>query len=214
VKFSGKIFGLLIIFGIIFLALVLVGTYLDAIDSLNILVLFSPAKLGFGFMLGGIIFLPAGIVGVGRQYFKGHRRLFTVLAILFISPLIFVSFIFGCVSAVLMAPMFPLRSEITQVTGVDTSPLVLSLCVKAITSRNTRIDCALILDDNDTLVASYCNEEIMVKGAWTFEPICVLSAGSEITVTVDFNTTLPSGDYLVRLSSWHDNHGESPFTIP
>jgi hypothetical protein len=50
VKFSGKIFGLFIIFGIAFLALVLVGAYLDAVDALNILVLFSPNKLGFGFM--------------------------------------------------------------------------------------------------------------------------------------------------------------------
>ena len=41
----------------------------------------------------------------------------------------------------------------------------------------------------------------------------LLPAGSEITVTVDFNTTLPSGSYLVRLSSWDYNHGESFFTI-
>ena len=127
--------------------------------------------------------------------------------------LIFVSLFYGCVSAVLIAPMFPLRSEITQVTLVDDSPLVLSLCVKAITSRDTRIECALILDSNDTLVASYWNEEIMVNGVSTFQPICVLPAGSEITVTIDFNTTLPSGSYLIRLSAWHHNHGESFFTI-
>jgi hypothetical protein len=203
-----------IILGIVLLALVLVGTYLDAVDALNILVSFSPTKLGFGFMLGSIVLLTVGIVGIGRQYFNGHRRLFTVLASILVPPLIFFSLFYGCVSAVIMAPMFPLRSEITQVTVVDDNPLVLSLCVKAITSRDTRIDSAFILDRNDTLVASYWNEEIMVKGVSTFEPICVLPAGSEITVSVDFNTTLPSGGYLVRLSSWHDNHGESPFTIP
>jgi hypothetical protein len=203
-----------IILGIVLLALVLVGTYLDAIDALNILVSFSPTKLGFGFMLGSIVLLTVGIVGIGRQYFNGHRRLFIVLASILVPPLIFFSLFYGCVSAVIMAPMFPLRSEITQVTVVDDNPLVLSLCVKAITSRDTRIDSAFILDSNDTLVASYWNEEIMVKGVYTFEPICVLPAGSEITVSVDFNTTLPSGGYLVRLSSWHDNHGESPFTIP
>ena len=202
------------ILGIILIALVLVGTYLAAIDSLNILALFSPTKLGLWFMLGSIVSLTVGIVGIGRQYFYGHRRLFTVLAILLIPPLIFVSLFYGCVSAVLIAPMFPLRSEITQVTLVDDSPLVLSLCVKAITSRDTRIECALILDSNDTLVASYWNEEIMVNGVSTFQPICVLPAGSEITVTIDFNTTLPSGSYLIRLSAWHHNHGESFFTIP
>jgi hypothetical protein len=203
-----------VILGIVLLALVLVGTYLDAIDALNILVSFSPTKLGFGFMLGSIVLLTVGIVGIGRQYFNGHRRLFIVLASILVPPLIFFSLFYGCVSAVIMAPMFPLRSEITQVTVVDDNPLVLSLCVKAITSRDTRIDSAFILDSNDTLVASYWNEEIMVKGVYTFEPICVLPAGSEITVNVDFNTTLPSGGYLVRLSSWHDNHGESPFIIP
>jgi hypothetical protein len=214
-KLSGKIFGLFIIFGIIFLALVLVGTYLDAADALSILVLFSPAKLGLGFMLGGIIFLPAGIVGVGRQYFKCHRRLFTVLAILLIPPLIFVSFFFGCVSAVLMAPMFPLRSEITQVTVVDVDPLVLCLDVKAITSRDTRIDSAFILNNND-IVAQVPSDQEWVEWAerGQFFTLADLPSGSEISLTLDFNTTIPSGYYLVRLSSWHNNHGESFFTIP
>lgn len=189
------------------------GTYLDAIDALNILASFSPTKLGLWFMLGSIISLTAGIVGIIWQYFKNHRKLLSALAIIFIPTLTFFTMFFAC--SLIFTPMyFPMRSEITQVTVVDDSPLVLSLCVKAITSRDTRIDSALILDSTDTLVASYWNEEIMVKGAWTFEPICVLPAGSEITVTVDFNTTLPSGDYLVRLSSWHNNHGESSFTVP
>ena len=213
-KFSGKIFGLLIIFGIISLALVLVGTYFDAIDALSILVLFSPTKLGFGFMLGGIILLAVGIFGIKRQFFRSHGTFLQAFSIPLFSSILFVTFIFAISWIFISAPMYPMRSEITQVTVVDTSPLILNLNVKAITSRDTRIDSALILDSSDTLVASYWNEEIMVEGAWTFEPICVLPAGSEITVTVDFNTILPSGSYLVRLSAWHDNHGESFFTIP
>jgi hypothetical protein len=213
VKKSAILYWSFTILGIVFLALVLVGTYLDAIDALNILSSFSPTKLGLGFMLGGIILLTVGIVGIIWQCFKNHRKLLSALAIIFIPKLTFFAMFFAC--TLIFAPMyFPLRSEITEVTVVDDSPLVLSLSVKAITSRDSRIDSAFILDSNDTLVASYCNEEIMVNGAWTFEPICMLPAGSEITVIVDFNTTLPLGSYLVRLSSWHDNHGDSPFTIP
>jgi hypothetical protein len=214
VKHSGKIFVLFIIFGIIFLALVLVGTYLGAIDALTILVLFSPTKLGFGFMLGGIILLIVGIFGIKRSFFRSHGTFVQAFSIPLFSSFLFITFIFAISWIVISAPMYPMRSEITQITVVDDSPLVLSLTVKAITSRDTRIDSALVLDSDDAIVASYCNEEVMVEGVSTFEPICVLSGGSEITFTVDFSTTLPSGNYLVKLSSWHDNHGESLFTIP
>jgi len=201
------------IIGIVLLALVLVGTYLDLIDALSILVSFSPTKLGLWFMLGGIILLTVGIVGLIWQCFKNHRKLFSALALLFIPSLTFFTMFFAC--TLIFAPMyFPLRSVITQVTVVDDSPLVLSLGVKGITSRDSRIDSAFILNSSDIIVASCFNEEIMVNGVWTFEPIFVLPAASEIAVTLDFNTTLPSGEYLVRLSSWHESHGESPFTIP
>ena len=213
VKKSTLLYWSFVIIGFVLLALFLVGTYLDAVDSLSILALLSPTKLGLWFVLSGIVLLTVGMVGIIRQYFENHRNLYSALAILIIPALTFFTALFAC-SLVIMPFYFPLRSEITQVTVVDTSPLVLSFNVKAITSRDTRIDSALVLDSNDTIVASFWNEEIMVKGDWTFEPVCVLPAGSEITVTVDFNTTLPSGDYLLRLSSWHDNHGESPFTIP
>ena len=196
-----------------FFSISLVGTYLDAIDSLSILVLFSPTKLGLGFMLGGIILLTVGIVGIIWQYFKNRRKLLSALAIIFIPSLTFFTMFFACIS-VFVFPYIPMRGEITQVTVVDASPLVLSLGVKAITGRDSRIDSAFILDSNDTLVASCFNEEILVNGIYTDDPICVLPAGSEVTVTVDFNATLPSGSYIVRLYSWHDNHGESLFTIP
>ena len=213
--FSAKFYGLLALVGIVFLALVLVGTYLDAIDSLSILVLFSPTKLGLWFMLGSIVSFTVGIVGIGRQYFMGHKRLFTVLAILLIPLLIFVSFFFGCVSAALMAPMFPLRSEITQVTVVGTDPLVLSLNVKAITSADTRIESAFVLYTDD-IVAQVPSDEEWVEWAerGDFFTLADLPGGSEISLTLDFNTTVPSGEYLVRLSSWHNNHGSSSFTIP
>ena len=153
-QFSGKIFGLLIIFGVVFLALVLVGTYLDAIDALSILVLFSPAKLGFGFMLGGIILFTVGMVGTKRHFFRSHGTFLQAISIPLISTLLFVTFIFAAFWIFLNAPMFPLRSEITQVTVVDDGPLVLFLSVKAITSRDTRIESALILNSTSRIGSS------------------------------------------------------------
>jgi hypothetical protein len=206
-----------IILGIVLLALVLVGTYLDAIDALNILVSFSPTKLGFGFMLGSIVLLTVGIVGIGRQYFNGHRRLFIVLASILVPPLIFFSLFYGCVSAVIMAPMFPLRSEITQVTVVDVDPLVLCLNVRAITSRDTRIESAFVLNSADARVAQVPSDgewEAELAESGQFFTLAELPGGSEISLTLDFNTSLPSGDYLVRLTCWHSNQGSSPFTIP
>ena len=58
------------------------------------------------------------------------------------------------------------------------------------------------------------SEPITVNGIWTLTSLGELSAGSEITLTIAFNSTLPAGNYCVMLSSWHDSHGSSPFTIP
>ena len=215
-KVSGKIFGLFIIFGIIFLALVLVGTYFDAVDALSILVLFSPTKLGFGFMLGGIILLAVGIFGIKRHFFRSHGTFLQAFSIPLFSSILFVTFIFAISWIFINAPMYPMRSEITQVTVVDTSPLVLSLNVKAITSRDTRIESALVLN-NDEVVAKVPSDEeweaeLVERGQ--FLTLVELPGGSEISFILDFDTTVPSGYYLVRLSAWHDNHGESFFTIP
>jgi len=202
------------ILGIVFLALVLAGSYLDGGDSLSILVLlspFSPPHLGLWFVLGGIVLLTVGMVGVIRQYFRNHSKLFSALAILLIPPLVFFTVVVGCASAFSSAQWVPLRSEITQVTVVDTSPLVLSLTVKAITSRDTRIEGALIYDSTSEVVAvTPFDDRAWIEGLALAE----LPGGSEISLTLDFNTSLPSGDYLVRLTCWHNNHGSSSFTIP
>ena len=205
-----------VILGILFIDLVLVGSYLDAVDSLSILALLSPTQLGLWFVLGSIVLFTVGIVGIIRQYFKNHRNLLSVFAILLIPPLTFVTSLFGYSIIVLNAPWFPIRSEITQVTVVDTSSLVLSVGVKAITSRDSRIDQAFVIDSDNELVAetSFDDREWFEHGDFKGLALAVLPAGSEITLTLNFNTTLPSGDYLLRLSSWGANHGDSPFTIP
>ena len=216
VKHSRPLFGLLAVLGIIFLTLVLAGIYLDAIDAVSILASLSIPQLGLWFVLGGIVFLTVGILGIGRQHFKNHRNLFTALAVLLIPLLTFATMFVASALVIVYAPMFPMRSEITQVTVVDTSPLILSLNVKAITSRDSRIDWAIILNSNDALVAETppSAREWIVSKNFQGLALAVLPAGSEITLTLNFNTTLPSGNYLVRLTSWGSNHGSSPFTIP
>jgi hypothetical protein len=204
VKYSTIVYGFLAILGVIFLALVLTGVYLNEYKILSVWVFLSTGfttRFGLCFVLGGIVFLTAGVVGVGRQYFKNHRKLFTVLTALLIPPLIFATFVVGYSFAVNSSPMAPLRSEITQVTVVDTDPLTLSVNVKAITSRDSIIEQAYVFNDNNTLVAYHFNEGN------------VLPAGSEMTLNLNFNTSIPSGNYSLSLATWHVNHGSSPFTI-
>ena len=212
-KHSRLFYGLLAILGIVFLTLCLVGYYLNAIDAISVFAL--PFEFILCFLPTGIFFLTVGIVGAGRQHLKSHKRLFTALAVVLVPVLTFAAMFFA-LTAVSVNTMFlyPVRSEITQVTVVDDSPLVLSLSVKSITSRDSRIASAYVIDSNHTLVASFCGEEIMVNGCASPLPLCVIPTGSEKTFTVNFNTTLPSGEYLVILSDWYDNHGRAHFTIP
>ena len=202
-KHSKLLFGFIAILGIAFLTLVLASLYSDYVDAVSILASLN-SQLGLWFVLGGIIFLTVGVIGMGRQHIKNHKNIFTVLAALLI-PLLTLAIMFvASVLVIVYAPMFPMRSEITQVSVTSTSPLILSVDVKAITSRDTAIEGANIMDYNDDNRVAYC----------PVKPFIELPAGSTKTLTLNFSTTLPSGNYLVRLSSWGRNHGSSPFTIP
>ena len=144
----------------------------------------------------------------GRQHLKSHKRLFTALAAVLVPVLTFATMFFALTMIVVSTLfIFPMRSEITQVTVIDTNPLVLSVNVKALTSRDSKIYGANVMNSNDDIVA-----EIFEQGGLA---MAILPSGSEITLTLDFNTTLASGDYVIRLhGGMHDNHGSSPFTIP
>jgi hypothetical protein len=162
-------------------------------------------------VFAGIGFLTVGIIGIGRLYIKNHRNLFTAIAFLLI-PLLTVITIMGAYGFIIsIAPMLPMRSEITQVTVVDNSPLALSVGVTAITSRDSRIEGVIVLNGDDEIIAetSFDDREWLEGYA-----LAVLPAGSEITLTLNFNTILPADNYLVRLTCWHQNHGSSLFTIP
>ena len=215
-KYS-TLFYLLTILGSVFLASVLLVAYLDSVSGLtffgSILVQLSLEHFGFFFVFGGIVLLAVGVVGIKRNFFHSHGTFLSAFSIPLISLLVFCSFFFAYFSILASAPMFPMRSEITHVTVVDTNPLVLNLHIRAITSSDSRIEGAIILNNNE-IVAQIPSEDEWAEKDFYPVTLAELPGGSEITLTLNFNTTLPSGNYLVRLGCWGDNHGDSPFTIP
>ena len=111
---------------------------------------------------------------------------------------------------------YAVRSEITQVTVVSSSPLILSINVKAITDYNSRIDGAIVLNSNSVLVAETSPSALEWFVSENFQglALAMLPAGSEITLNLNFSSILPSGNYTVRLTGNDINHGSSSFTIP
>lgn len=101
------------------------------------------------------------------------------------------------------ATMFPIRSEITNVSVVNNSPLVLYVDVKAITTRNTDIERAYVRNIDDNSIITYCS----------LKPFFELPAVSTRTLILDYNKTLPSGNYILQLSSWHNAHCSIQFAI-
>ena len=206
-KHSKLLFGFITILGIIFPILCLVGSYLYARDSVSILATFA-SQLGFWFVLSGTGLFTVGILGLNWQNVQKNRKRFITHYVLLIPLTTFVIVGFTSVFIMLGAPISIQRSEITQVTVIDTNPLILSVDVKAITSRDSQIEGTFIInDDNGTLVTYMDPDE---------GPLAVLPSGSEISLTLNFDTTLTSGNYILILSSLSDHvgHGRSPFTIP
>jgi len=215
VKHSRLLYGSLAVLGIVFLTLCLVGIYLNAIDAISVFAAL-PSEFVLWFLSIGIFFLTVGIVGTGRQHLKSHKRLFTALAAVLVPVLTFVAMFFALTMIVVNTLfIFPMRSEIAQVTVVDTNPLVLSVDVKALTSRDSIIDGANVMNRNDVIIAEIFEREYIVSKNWRGSAMAILPSGSEITLTLDFNTTLPSGNYVIKLhGGMHDNHGSAPFTVP
>ena len=152
-KHSRLVFGFFAVLGIVFLTLCLVGIYLNAIDAISVFAAL-PSESVLWFLSIGILFLTVGIVGTGRQHLKSHKRLFTALAAVLVPVLTFATMFFALTMIVVSTLFtFPMRSEITQVTVIDTNPLVLSVNVKALTSRDSIIDGANIMNSNDDIVA-------------------------------------------------------------
>ncbi len=214
------VYGFMAVLGIVFLAWLFVSIYLNSIDALSVLPSLPSSELGvWSVVLAGVVFLTVGIIGFGRQHFRNHRNLITVIVVVLVPCLVLATVFVFPVLMLDYAPMFPVRDEITLVQIANNNPLLLYLGIKAITSEGTNIDSVLILNSYGTMVAEYRMEDFVTVDehgdrVTNSLPICTLSGGSSMTLTVRFNTTLPSGHYTVRLSSWGGNHGSAPFTIP
>jgi len=204
-KYSKKFFGFISVLGLLFLIIFFVGCYLKELDSINILASLS-SELFLILVFGGIAFFSIGIIGIVRLRLKNHRNLFTAIAAFAVPTLTFVVVFFGFI--LIIAPgsfRFPMRSEITKVAVVSNSPLVLSVDVKALTTRNAYIEGAYILSIDDSSIVTDC---------YLNPPFFVLPAYSTKTFSFNFNVTIPSGDYILMLSAWRDAHGSLQFIIP
>ena len=187
----------------VFLAIFSVSIYLTNMDAINILARLSEELL-FVLLFGGIAFLTIGIIGIGRLKLKNHKKLFTAITACVIPSLTFALVFLFIIVIIFPSTMFPMRSEITNVTVIGNNPLILSVDLKAITIRDSYIDVANVLNTADDNVVSQC----------VLDPFFVLPAYSTKTLILTFNNTIPSGNYIVMLSSWDYHQGNSPFAIP
>ncbi len=176
---------------------------------------------GFAYFLlfGGTVLLIAGMLGIGRQHFKNHRRLFTVLTVFSIPLFVFI-LIF---QVTFFAPLIPggidpyERMTVTQVSVDTANPLTLVVSVQSMYSQDITIYAAKVEDNNQTRLA-------YIEGKWdppdskgmshTFHALGELPAGSEKTFALNFNTTLSAGNYRVGLFTRHSVYYSPYFAIP
>jgi len=96
-----KLFKFITVLGAVFVTIPDAMYYLSAIYSGNMqpfLSLLSPLYLPYHalmlfFIIGGPVFLTVGILGIGRQYFKNHRNLFTIFTFIFVPLFDFALFV-------------------------------------------------------------------------------------------------------------------------
>lgn len=213
-RYSKILFLLFTCLGVAILTLMIVSLYLRWVDSLSILATLDLDQLGIPLLTSAGTFLTIGILGLDWKNVKKYRKRFVVLYVVLIPiTIIFCFFVISFFAVFYFAPMFPIRSEITKISINKTNPLVLCFNIRALTVRDSRIEGVVILENN-TMVASRFSEPLIVNGVWTLPALCELPGASEIIFTIDFNTTLSSGIYDVRLTSAHNNHGSASFAIP
>jgi hypothetical protein len=217
-----KLFGFITILGIVFVA-----TFIAILYSYYYLFQpfpFEPSvclRDSFaGFLLfGGPVLLIVGILGIGRQRFRNHRRLFTILTVVLVPLSVFI-LIF---QVSFFAPLIPggidpyERMTVTQVSVESATPLTLAVSVQSMYSQDITIVAATVEDNNQTKLA-------YIEGKWNppdsegmihgFNALCDLPAGSEKTFALNFNTTLSSGNYCVGLITRHSVYYSPYFTIP
>ena len=217
VKHSTLIFGFIAALGIVILTFFFTAVYLARTYSSGILTIEAiiPGSI-FGhfwvlFLIAGTGFLIVGILGIGRQRLKTKKTLFTVLTVA-LAPILVISLFFS----VIFVTTYPVLSDppekmaITNVSLTSTNPLVLSLDAKSFYMADIWFDYACVKNCNQTIVASIIGEMVEVQKPnstpyWTFQYAARLPAASEKILTLNFNTTLSSGEYSVWLRSYRQS---------
>jgi len=213
VKHSTLIFGFIATLGLAVLTLFLTVVYLARTWSAEILIIEALipdeffGKFWVPLIIVGTGFLTVGLLGIGRQRIKNKKTLFTVLTAVLTPFLVFTLFL--SVTLVTTYPLFgspPERIAITNVSVAATDPLILSLNAKSFYMAEIWFDQAYVKNCNQTAVASIMGEMVEVQEPnstpyWTFQYVARLPAASEKTLTLNFNTTLPPGEYSVWLHS-------------
>jgi hypothetical protein len=215
VKKSTLIFGFTAALGLALLTFFFAVFYLARTYSSEILIIEAliPLNKIFGYFwvpipVVGTGLLTIGILGIGRQRIKNRRKLFTVFTVV-LTPIIvlilFFSLLLATTYPVLSDP--PERMALTNVSVTNTNPLTLSLNAKSFYMAEIWFDQAYVKDCNQTTVASIIGEMVEVQKPnsspyWTFKYVARLPPASEKIFTLDFNTTLPSGEYSVWLHSY------------
>jgi hypothetical protein len=215
VKKSTLIFGFTAALGLALLTFFFAVFYLARTYSSEILIIEAliPLNKIFGYfwvpiLVVGTGLLTIGILGIGRQRIKNGRKLFTVFTIV-LSPIIvlilFFSLLLATTYPVLSDP--PERMALTNVSVTNTNPLILSLNAKSFYMAEIWFDQAYIKDCNQTTLASIIGKEVEVQKPnsspyWTFQFVAKLPPASEKTLSLEFNATLPSGEYSVWLHSY------------
>ena len=221
VKHSTLIFGFIAALGLAILILFLMAVYLARTYSSGILTieaLIPSSILGnfwVLFLIVGTGFLTIGILGIGRQRIKNKKKLFSVLTAALTPILVFTLFL-----STVLATTYPTLSDppekmsLTNVSVTATNPLILSLNAKSFYMAEIWFDEAYVKDCNQTTVASIIGKMVEVQNStanpanwpgypyWTFHYVARLPAASEKILTLNFQTTLPSGEYSVWLHSY------------
>jgi uncharacterized membrane protein (DUF485 family) len=214
VKHSTFIFGFIAAFGLAILTFFLTAVYLARTLSSEILTIEAivPSSILGNFwvlfLIFGTGFLTIGVMGIGRQRIKNKKTLFTALTAILTPIIVFTLFL-----STLLATTYPTlndppeRMSLTNVSVIATNPLTLSLNAKSFYMTEIYFDRAYIKDPDQTTVASIIGKEVEVQKPnsspyWTFQFVARLPAASEKALTLNFNTTLPSGEYSVWLHSY------------
>ncbi len=224
IKYVDLLFGFLTVLGLVLVTILFTIGYWAITFSEKILIVNALLPLPYYHyfvvfsLIAGTGFLTVGMLGIGRRYFKNHTVKFFFTAVLV--PLTILIWFF--LLPTLYDPIrgVPERMIITQASVDRADPLTVSLRMKSFYSNTIYFVEAWIMDDNEIKLASIEAYIITVENGesgpyQTMHYVGKLPGGSDEILTLNFNTTLPSGNYAVRLRTHNGAVFVSPtFTIP